>query len=49
MNYINDVYAGVFPFFGLLITDEKGNMSLNCMSFDLGRYNAIVSGQYIKG
>ena len=46
---INDVYIGVFPLFGILITDEVGCMSLNYMSFDLDRYNSIVYGLYLKG
>ena len=49
MDAINDVYVGVFPFSGVMITDEVGHMSLNYMSFDLDRYDAIVSGQYLKG
>ena len=32
MGPINDVYVGVFPFSGVLITDEVGHMSLNYMS-----------------
>ena len=48
MDAINDVYVGVFPFSGVLITDEVGCMSLNFMSFDLVRYGTIVSGWYLK-
>ena len=40
---------GTFAFFGVLITDEVGHMSLNSKSFDLYRYDAIVSGWYLKG
>ena len=46
---INDVYAGVFPFFGVLITDEVSHMSLNYMFFDLNRYDVIVLEWYLKG
>ena len=49
MYSVNDMYAGVLPFFGVLITDEVGCVSLKYMSFDLGRNNAIVSGWYPKG
>ena len=49
MNSINDVYVGVFPFCGVLITDKVGHMAVNCMSLYLHRYDAIVSGQYLKG
>ena len=31
-----------------MTTDEVGGMSLNCMSFNLHRYDAIVSGWYLK-
>ena len=43
------MYVGVFPFSGVLLTDEVGCVSLNYMSFDLDKYDAIVSGQYLKG
>ena len=49
MESINEVYVGVFSFFGVLITEEVGCMFLNYMSFDLGRYDTIMSGQYLKG
>ena len=39
---------GSFPFFGVLITDEVGHMSLNCMPFDLDWYDSIVAGWYLK-
>ena len=49
MDSINDVHVWVFPFSWFLITDEVGHMSLNCMSFDLDRYDTIVFGWYLKG
>ena len=49
MNSISDMYVGVLPFFGVLITDEVGCMPLNCMFFDLDLYDTIVSGWYPKG
>ena len=49
MDSTNDVYLWVFPFFGVLITDEIGHMSPNYMFFDLDRYDTIMSGQYLKG
>ena len=48
MDSINDVHVGFFPFFRILITDEVGHISLNCMSFDLDRYDTVVSGLYLK-
>ena len=39
---------GSFPFFGILITDEVGHMSLRYTLFDLDRYDTIVSGWYLK-
>ena len=48
MDSINDVYVGVFLFLGVLITDEVGHMSLNCMTFYPDRYDAIVSRKYLK-
>ena len=37
MDSINNVYVGVFPFFGVLITDEIWHMSLDYMPFDLDK------------
>ena len=48
MNSTNNVYVGLLPFFWVLIANEVGCMSLNFMSFDLHRYDTILSGQYLK-
>ena len=48
MDAINDVYVGVFPFSGVLITDEVGHMYLNSMSFDLDRYSPLCLGGILR-
>ena len=48
MDSINDVYVEVFPFFGVLITDEVSHMSLNYISFDIDGMMPFCLGDILR-